>query len=307
MRALILLIAFAILLLPLHSCAQDVFREFDTDVTRYSIDLSLILDGGPPKDGIPAINDPKFVPVDEANLEDDMRGMFVEFDGEQRFYPYNILVWHEIVNDRIGDHHIAVTFCPLCGSAILFDREIDSEILQFGVTGLLYQSNMLMYDTMTESFWSQTLREVVVGTYTGQKLEILPFQLITFEDVKEQYPQATVLSEDTGFRRNYNRYPYGDYEENFSLIFPVLREDDRYHPKKMFFIFDAGETNVAADPDMLDDGQTLQNEINGEAVTLLRSGNELYATDENNELLPGYWEMWFSWYIHHAEDGFVWD
>lgn len=158
---------------------SGVFKNFKTNTDKKSIDLSLLLSGGPGKDVIPAINNPKFVPLTKTKLKDDVLGIYVSFEGEARFYPYNILTWHEIVNDKIGHTHFAITFCPLCGSAIVYNRNIKGEILRLGVSGLLYESNLVMYDDKTESFWSQVRGEAIVGDYTGTKLEVLSMQRIS--------------------------------------------------------------------------------------------------------------------------------
>lgn len=286
----------------------NIFGEFNTDTSKHSIDLDLVLDGGPPKDGIPALTSPDFVSASASTSPDDIRGIFVDINDDRRFYPYNILVWHEIVNDVVGGEAVAVTFCPLCGSAMLFSREHEGEVLEFGVSGALYQSNMLMYDQSTHSFWSQAMREAVVGERTGTQLDILPFQLLEFSEVRRKYPDVKVLSKETGHRRNYSRYPYGDYESNMALVFPVIREDDRFHPKKMMYVFDAGTRTVALDPDMLPENGTRQEEINGQEYEIHREGDviQVYHTlDDKKERLPGYWEMWFSWFVHHGEDGIV--
>jgi DNA-directed RNA polymerase subunit M/transcription elongation factor TFIIS len=292
----------------LHAQSDAIFDAFNTDTSQYSIDLDLVLDGGPPKDGIPALTNPDFVSASESTSPDDIRGIFVDINDDRRFYPYNILVWHEIVNDVVGGEAVAVTFCPLCGSAMLFSREHEGEVLEFGVSGALYQSNMLMYNKSTHSFWSQAMREAVVGEHTGTQLEMLPFQLLEFSEVRRQYSYVKVLSKETGYRRNYSRYPYGDYESNMSLVFPVIREDDRFHPKKMMYVFDAGARTVALDPEMLPENGTRQKEINGQEYEIQREGDviEVYQTlDDREQRLPGYWEMWFSWFVHHGEDGLV--
>ena len=126
---------------------------------------------------------------------------------KSRFYPYSIIVWHEIVNDTFDGIPIAVTFCPLCETGIVFNRRIGESVVTFGVSGLLYESNLLMYDIETESLWSQTLGKAVVGTYTNTQLVRLPIQVITFKEVKEKYPTAHVLSTDTSFNRDYTRNP----------------------------------------------------------------------------------------------------
>ena len=139
-----------------------------------SIDLKLVLGGGPGKDGIPSIDSPTFTNIANADstITDETLGLYVKAGGVEKFYPYNVLVWHEIVNDVVGGTPLVVTFCPLCGSAIVFDATYDGEAHDFGVSGKLYDSNLLMYDRDTESLWSQIIGEAVVGDETGKKLTI---------------------------------------------------------------------------------------------------------------------------------------
>ena len=137
-----------------------------TDTGKSLIDLDLVLSGGPPKDGIPAINIPTFTGISSAssNLADDTLGLLVTADDDERFYPYNILVWHEIVNDTVGGIPVSVTFCPLCGSGIVYERVVNGQEVLFGVSGRLYESNLLMYDSATESLWSQIEGRAVIGS-----------------------------------------------------------------------------------------------------------------------------------------------
>lgn len=144
-------------------------RGLKTNTSQRSIELSKVLSGGPGKDGIPAIREPVFVSVSEKpeSVLLDTDGIVLG-KGQAKFYPYNIMIWHEIVNDTVDGVPVAVTFCPLCGSAAVFDRRVDGESLSFGVSGLLYQSNLLMHDSKTESLWSQVLGEAVVGIMLEQ-------------------------------------------------------------------------------------------------------------------------------------------
>ena len=213
-----------------------VEQGFTTDIDRSSIDPSMILSGGPGKDGIPAINDPVFVSLAETTISDEVRGIFIDIDDTQRFYPYSILVWHEIVNDTVGETPITVSFCPLCDSGIVFDRRVDGETLRFGVSGFLFESNLLMYDTATESLWSQARLEALVGDYTGTTLAILPLQLVTLGEVREKYPDALVMSTDTGFPRDYTANPYAGYLDTEEAIFPVSVSDRRFPAKELLYV-----------------------------------------------------------------------
>ena len=216
-----------------------------TDASSSSISLGQILSGGPGKDGIPALTDPSFVSVSDADVGSDVRGIFLTLDGEERFYPYSILVWHEIVNDVVAGIPIAITFCPLCDSGIVFDRRVSGEVLEFGVSGLLFESNLLMYDRATESLWSQARGEAVVGDYTGTSLTYVPFQLLSFAEVKASYPNVKVLSRDTGYSRNYDTGPYQGYLETEDIIFPVSVSDKRFFAKELFFILPFENTSYA--------------------------------------------------------------
>ena len=286
---------------------QIQFSNFDlrTNTSNASIDLNLVLSGGVRKDDIPAINNPKFVKKEQANLMDNVTGILVKIANEYRYYPYNILVWHEIVNDNIGDVYYSVTFCPLCDSGIVFNRSVGGEVLQFGVSGLLFESNLLMYDTKTESLWSQARGEAVVGDYTGTKLELIPLQLLTFKEVKEKYPNADILSEDTGFHRHYDTTPYSGYLETEELIFPVTVSDKRFFSKELFYVFPFGEHSVAFQYKAFDQGSR-QFDINGVEVQITRDGGEI-SVESNGKTFPGYFELWFSWATHHQSDGIVLD
>lgn len=133
----------------------------------------------------------------------------------------------------------------------------------------------------------------------------MPFQLLTLGEVKERYPNTLVLCRTTGHERDYDRYPYGEYADHKDLYFPVRTVDDRHHPKKMMYIFRVNDRSVAFDPEQVSDG-TVQKEIDGRKVSVRSNANEFFA-EVDGKLTPGYWEMWFSWAIHHREDGYVWD
>ena len=194
------------------------------DISNAIIPKSKILSGGPPRDGIPSIDAPKFIePEDVDYLKADDRVVSVTVDNETRAYPLRILSQHEIVNDTIGDRAFAVTYCPLCGTAMVFDREIQGERVELGVSGLLYNSDVLMYDRKTESLWSQLAMKAVSGPLAGMELEWLPSEQLTWKKWKSTYPDGHVLSTDTGYQRDYGRELYPGYETNQSTYFPYER------------------------------------------------------------------------------------
>jgi hypothetical protein len=183
--------------------------DFSFDVTRHTIPLREIRGGGPPKDGIPALVEPNFVSasnVRELRPRDQILG--VHLAGDSKAYPVRILNWHELVNDQIGGRPILVTWCPLCGSGVVYDPVINGERVLFGVSGLLYQRNLLMYDRRTSSLWSQLGMQAVAGPLAGSSLPILPVEHTTWEDWRGRYPDTTVLSFQTGYSRDYDRDPY---------------------------------------------------------------------------------------------------
>jgi len=300
---------------PIQNIKSDsVAKEFNfenkglkTNTAKLSIPLEKVLDGGPGKDGISSLTNPKFVSVKEAgkNTKDDVDGIAVSFGKAVKFYPYSIMVWHEIVNDVVGGKSLTITFCPLCGSAIVFDAEINGKAELFGVSGKLYESNLLMYDKSTESLWSQSIGTAVVGDRTGEKLSVYPSQVVSFKTLKEKWPHAEVLSTDTGYNRNYAFYPYGDYDNNDNLYFPVSIEDSRFPAKEIMFVVNVYDKSVAFPVKQLS-GSSASVDIDGNKVTGAIIGGEIIVKNATGNMLPGYHEMWFSWATHHQEDGVVW-
>jgi len=273
-----------------------------TNTAKASISLDKVLDGGPGKDGIPALTNPKFVDIKtaETSVKDTMDGLVISVGNSTKFYPYSIMVWHEIVNDVVGDTPLVITFCPLCGSAIVFDTDD-----QFGVSGKLYESNLLMYDKKTESLWSQSIGTAVVGDRTGEKLTVYPSQVLSFKTFKERWPSGQVLSTDTGYGRNYNLYPYGDYDTNDAIFFPVSVNDNRLPPKEVMYVVNAYDRSIAFQANKL--GTTpVSVDVDGQKVTAALVRGEIVVKDSSGKVLPGYHEMWFSWAVHHQEDGIVW-
>jgi hypothetical protein len=184
----------------------------DTDFTRHSVPLDEIISGGPPKDGIPAIDDPAFAPVTEVQLADNEPVLGLSIDGDARAYPLRILIWHEIVNDMVGGVPVAVTYCPLCNTGIVFDRRVGNRVLTFGTTGKLRHSDLVMYDRTTESWWQQFLGEAIVGELTGTRLTMLPARLESFANFKKRAPGGRVQVPPGDGRASYGLNPYAGYD-----------------------------------------------------------------------------------------------
>jgi uncharacterized protein (UPF0128 family) len=213
---------------------KKVIKEiFVTDGVKHSVPLDEILGGGPTKDGIPSIDKPKYISVKDASdfLNNEEPGIGVSINGIDRFYPFQILVWHEIVNDEFNGKKVLVTYCPLCLSGIVFDPLVKGEYVEFGTSGKLWQSNLVMYDRKTDSYWSQILGEAILGEMTGTKLGLLPSDRLNFGEWKKEFPDGAVLSKDTGAKKFYGTDPYGDYYTTPGTFFPVRAKDDRLTEK----------------------------------------------------------------------------
>jgi hypothetical protein len=215
MRRLVsLVLALALAAAPALADPARWAQEFPlTDFSRASVPFSEILSGGPPRDGIPALSDPSFRPVAQAQRLDPREPVIaVEIEGAvPRAYPVRYLTWHEIVNDTVGGVPIAVTFCPLCNSALTFDRRVDGAVLTFGVTGKLRNSDLVMYDRETESWWQQAMGEGIVGVHTGATLAVLPTWMESWERFRARNPDGLVMAEPE-WRRAYGQNPYVGYD-----------------------------------------------------------------------------------------------
>jgi len=200
---------------PSEEPPEGAADEFATDFTHHSVPYSEIHSGGPPKDGIPAIGEPRFISVVEADawLEPREPVILLRVADEVLAYPIQIIMWHEIVNDKVGGLPVVVTFCPLCNTAIAFERTVDGRDLDFGTTGRLRFSNLIMYDRQTESWWQQATGEAVAGELTGTRLRSRPAPIVSWEDLRSAHPDAEVLSRETGYDRNYGQNLYAGYDD----------------------------------------------------------------------------------------------
>jgi hypothetical protein len=267
--------------------AEDVpfdTSDWQTDFAEHSVPLDEFMGGGPPKDGIPSIDDPKFVSVEEADEFLDVREpvAVVEIAGEVRGYPLQILTWHEIVNDEIAGEPVAVTYCPLCNSTVAFRREIGSEAVEFGTTGMLRNSDLVMYDRKTESWWQQITAEAVVGELTGTKLELLPSQILSWGDLRRSHPDAEVLSRDTGFSRDYGSNPYAGYDSDLDAQ-PFLLEgepDRSLPPMERVAAIKTGERSAVVYPfSRLGRDAPINDQVDGRPVVVLFDPDVASALD----------------------------
>ncbi len=268
------------------------------DLSNARIPREEILPGGPARDGIPSIDAPKFVPPEAATfLRDGDIVLSVTHGQTTRAYPLRVLVWHEIVNDTIESEPVVITYCPLCGTGMVFTRKSGGKVRTFGVSGLLYQSNVLMYDRETESLWSQLKMEAVSGPAAGEKLRWLPSEHLTAKQWKAKYPSGQVLSTDTGYRRDYNSDAYADYFANDATMFPVHRTRNEFPAKTWVLGVIAGGKAKAYPIEQLPDGKVVNDIVGGQQlrVAFHKAERRPEVRDASDAAVPAVMVFWFAW------------
>ena len=272
---------------------------------KYLVNPDKIESGGPPKDGIPSIDEPKFVSVQEADkwIKNKELVLALTYKGEIRVYPLQVLVWHEIVNDKVAGEPLAITYCPLCGSGIAYERKIKGREVEFGTSGKLYNSNLVMYDRKTNSYWSQIEGLAIVGELTGTRLKPVSIETVTWRDWKKEHPDSLVLDKDTGFDRPYGEDPYGNYYEDSFVLFPVENEDDRIHPKTVIFgIKVKGKFKAYLEKD-LKKKRVIMDKVGGEEIKVERSPDgavKITNLTTGKEIVKER-GFWFAWYAFHPD------
>ncbi len=283
------------------------FGRSGFDLSKHSIPVDDILSGGPPKDGIPAIDRPEFVSAEEAGksfLKKTDRVIGVEIGGKAKAYPIKILNWHEIVNDALDGRRIVISYCPLCGTGMVFDGKSAGRNNTFGVSGLLYQSDMLLYDRKTESLWSQIKGEAVAGKLMGKKLRLLPSTHTTWEAWQRDHPKTLALSTQTGHSRNYERDPYEGYASSRDIMFDVNRQNPVYHPKEWVVgVETGGKTKAYAFSALPKNGKPVEDKIGGTPVKIVYNPKarsaRVFAKDGKE--IPSVTGFWFAWFAFHPD------
>jgi len=304
-RYLVYPVAATAIYLLLHTSAVSAARDNGFNLSDTLIPSSEIHHGGPPRDGIPAIDRPQFVKAVSADfLAEDDRILGMERNGTAKAYPIRILNYHEIVNDRFGEESVVVSFCPLCGTGMAFSSKVGGRTHSFGVSGLLYNSDVLLYDRETESLWSQIMRKAVSGKMKGADLNQLALTYTTWRDWRERHPDTLVLSTDTGFRRDYNRTPYEGYETTSRVFFPVSHVNPKYHPKELVIGLKIGNktkvypfAELSKGPSVVNDrfaGRTLKVEFDARN----RNGR---VVDQQGKEIPTTIAFWFAWVAFHPD------
>lgn len=266
--------------LPRLQTAEWMKTNFDI----MSIDPAEIMSGGPPKDGIPAIDKPKFVSQAKALdwLADNEPVIAFEHGGVAKAYPLQILIFHEIVNDEVGGKAFTVTFCPLCNASMVFDREVEGEILDFGTTGRLRKSDLVMYDRLTESWWQQFTGTGIVGDYTGTQLKMMPSQIVSFKTFRTAFPQGEILSRDTGFQRQYGHNPYQGYDSIDNTPFLYRGElDPRLPPMERVLSVPGSDGYHLLPLSVLENESLLAMQLGEEAVIVFAAETAASALDQS--------------------------
>ena len=256
---------------------------WETDFSKRSVEFSEISSGGPPRDGIPPLDEPVFTTFYDADdwLNSKEPVISLEIGGDARAYPLQIITWHEIVNDQVGGVPVSVTFCPLCNSAITFDRRLDGVVHDFGTSGNLRNSDLIMWDRQTETWWQQLTGEGIVGELTGKRLTFLPSSVISWEDFKATYPDGQVLSRETGFNRRYGENPYVGYDRADSPPFLFRGDlDGRLLPKERVAAVNIGEVDAAFPFTTLNEERVVNYTVSGQDLVIFFKPGTRSALDQ---------------------------
>ncbi|HET8575668.1 MAG TPA: DUF3179 domain-containing protein [Methylomirabilota bacterium] len=255
-----------------------------TDLSKALVPLDEIVSGGPPPDGIPAIDRPSFVTLAAADawLKPKEPVVALEISGDARAYPLQILMWHEIVNDTVGGRPVTVTYCPLCNSGLVFDRVVGGVTLDFGTSGKLYKSDLVMYDRQSHSLWAQMEGRAIVGERAGTRLGLIPANTVAYEDFKAIYPGGKVLSRETGHARSYGRNPYEAYDRPDSSPFLLQGTADRRRPPKERVVGVLMSGMPRAYPwSVLEKQGVLHDTLGGEPLVIFHRPGALSALDDS--------------------------
>ncbi|MFO8003339.1 DUF3179 domain-containing protein [Thioalkalivibrio sp.] len=277
------------------------------DLSKRDIPLDEIHRGGPPRDGIPALTDPEFVTAASAHgLQPDDRILGLQRNGVSKAYPLGIMNYHEVVNDIVAGEAIAVTYCPLCFTGVAFEaRTEDGSRRLFGVSGLLYNSAVLLYDRGSESLWSQISATAVAGARIGEQLTLIPIANTTWDSWHREHPNTLVLSRNTDYARDYDRDPYADYAEDEALLFPVAFRMQGQHPKTPVVGVRIGDQARAYPfPAFPESGRhRLEDTLAGREITVLIDADAQTGQvfDAQGEEIPSIISYWFAWYAFHPQ------
>ena len=271
------------------------------ELSNALIDPTEIKKGGPSRDGIPALNYPAFLSSDDAHFINDSDLIIgLTIGNHSKVYPIRILNWHEIVNDSLNNKAISITYCTLCGTGIVFNAIVNGQSLLFGVSGLLYNSDVLLYDKQTESLWSQMMAKSINGKQRGRKLEILPSDLTTWGLWKMDHPNSSVLSNQTGIKRDYDRDPYQGYTSTEKTYFPVNATSDKVVGKERVLGVQV-KTGFKAYPysELAKSSGLIKDEFKGVEISIQFDQKSETATLVSPKTITSVSSYWFAWYAFH--------
>jgi hypothetical protein len=282
----------------------DTFAYDET--SPRAVDLARLNQGCSVRDCIPSIDTPRFVgAADAKHVGDDDIVIVIAYGGEHRAYPARILDQHEIVNDTIAGDPIAITWCPLCGSAVGVRREIGDEVTEFGVSGLLYNSDLVLYDRATNTLWDQIEAKGIVGPLTGEQLQFVPVSMTRWSRWRDAHPDTLVLSPDTGFERDYSVDRYSEYRDSTRIMFPVTGRDDRLHPKTVVYGFMLDDGPIALSAGLFDQSSSLRHEHNGRILDVTMSDDGQVTLDTGGASFAPIRLYWFAWYTFHPDTALI--
>ncbi len=308
------LVVLTTFLLPLTNANAQ--RTFDVDIlaetfgfdetTKKSVALADLRQGCPARDCIPSIDNPKFVSAETAtHVGDDELVITLSYKGQHRAYPSQILDHHEIVNDKVAGDALAITWCPLCGSAVGVERTVAGEITEFGVSGVLYNSDLVLYDRATETLWDQIEAKGVVGSMTDVKLTLVPVSMSTWGKWRGKHPDTVVLSADTGFEYDYTQDRYAEYRDSTRLFMPVSASDERVHAKTVVFGFELPSGPIAFAQSLLQDGGDYRHDLGGEEAVVTLHNDDKVTLQLGEQTHHPIRVFWFAWYTFHPETDLI--
>jgi len=298
---------FVLLLLLIIVALNDKSWAFlDFDFSNNLVPLKEIKSGGVSKDGIPAVIFPEIITAKKAVefMKDSDRVMGLSINKKSRAYPIKILNWHELVNDRLGERDVLISFCPLCGTGLVFDRRVGNKELTFAVSGLLYNSDLLFYDHHSDSLWSQIEGKAITGKFSGSKLKQLPSYHTTWDYWKKQHPETTVALPELGYMPSYEADEYAAYNKSNELMFPVSKKDTRFHPKETIIGVRLNGVAKAYFYSTLEKLKTpIADAVGGQPILVHydKASSTAYITNKNNKLLNSTVGFWFAWYAFNSD------
>jgi hypothetical protein len=311
---LFLLLAFPALADDAAQSRAGNTRNYETDIllqtfgfSQDDIDAEIdhVYQGCARRDCIPSIDQPQFLAAGQVDfLDPDDLVISVSHSGETRAYPTRILDRHEIVNDVFGETPLAVTYCPLCGSGLAFIRVVDGETTEFGVSGLLHNNDLIMYDRKTESIWQQITGRALAGPKRGETLLAVPVSMNQWADWWEAHPDAAVLAPPLDAKQ-YEKNAYGDYASSDRLLFPVSAQDARLHAKKVIYGIEFAGRSIAVDSDWLSGLGSWEYEAEGQSIRLQVDAAGGVNGFAGGKPVPVHRMFWFAWYSFHPDTSLI--